>query len=42
MAELFTRRDEAYFARTLGINNLRAHFNKLEKQLQQSGRIETG
>ncbi len=28
MAELFTRRDEAYFARTLGVNNLRAHFNK--------------
>ena len=31
MAELFTRRDEAYFARTLGINNLRAHFNQMEK-----------
>ena len=25
MVELFTRRDEAYFARTLGVNNLRAH-----------------
>lgn len=34
MAELFTRRDEAYFARTLGINNLSAHFNKLEKTLR--------
>ena len=31
MAELFTRRVEAYFGRTLGINNLRAHFNNLEK-----------
>jgi hypothetical protein len=31
MVELFTRRDEAYFSRTLGINNLRAHFNNLEK-----------
>ena len=34
MAELFTRRDEAYFARTLGVNNLTAHFNKIEKGLQ--------
>jgi len=34
MAELFTRRDEAYFARTLGVNNFRAHFNNLEKTLR--------
>jgi superfamily II DNA or RNA helicase len=34
MAELFTRRDEAYFARTLGVNNLRAHFNQMEKSLR--------
>ncbi len=34
MAELFTRRDEAYFGRTLGVNNLRAHFNQMEKALQ--------
>ncbi len=34
MTELFTRRDEAYFARTLGVNNLRAHFAKVEKALQ--------
>jgi superfamily II DNA or RNA helicase len=34
MAELFTRRDEAYFARTLGINNLRAHFNQMERDLR--------
>ncbi len=38
MAELFTRRDEAYFARTLGVNNLRAHFNNMEKALRNSGR----
>jgi hypothetical protein len=38
MAELFTRRDETYFARTLGVNNLRAHFNKMEKALRQRGR----
>ena len=31
MAELFTRRDEAYFARTLGVNNLRAHVNQMER-----------
>lgn len=33
MTELFTRRDPAYFARTLGINNLQAYFVKLEKEL---------
>lgn len=37
MAELFTRRDEAYFARTLGVNNLRAHFNQMERELR--GRV---
>ena len=36
MAELFTRQDEAYFARTLGVNNLRAHFNKMEMALRKS------
>ena len=36
MAELFTRRDEAYFARTLGVNSLRAHFNKMENALRKS------
>ena len=36
MAELFTRHDEAYFARTLGVNNLRAHFNTMEKALRQT------
>ena len=35
MAELFTRRVEAYFARTLGVNNLRAHFNNMEKALRK-------
>ena len=35
MAELFTRRNEAYFARTLGVNNLRAHFGVMEKALRQ-------
>ena len=34
MAELFTRRDEAYFGRTLGVNNLTAHFNNMEKRLR--------
>lgn len=34
MAELFTRRDETYFARTLGINHLTAHFNQMEKSLR--------
>ena len=35
MTELFSRRDEAYFARTLGVNNLRAHFNNMEKALRR-------
>ncbi len=34
MMELFTRRDETYFARTLGVNNVRAHFNQMEKALR--------
>ncbi|MDZ4259867.1 MAG: helicase-related protein [Gemmatimonadales bacterium] len=34
MAELFTRRDETYFGRTLGVNNLSAHFNQMEKALR--------
>jgi hypothetical protein len=43
MAELFTRKDEAYFARTLGVNNFRAHFNNLEKALRKLvGREELG
>lgn len=37
MAELFTRRDETFFARTLGVNNLTAHFNQMEKALR--GRV---
>ena len=35
MAELFTRRDETYFARTLGVNNLRAHMNQMEHDIRQ-------
>jgi len=34
MTELFTRRDERYFADKLGIHNLRSHFNKMEKAFQ--------
>ena len=34
MTELFSRRDEAYFARTIGVNNLRAHFNRMERTLR--------
>ena len=35
MTELFTRRDETYFARTIGVNNLRAHFNQMERTLRR-------
>jgi superfamily II DNA or RNA helicase len=34
MIELFSRGEENYFAQTLGINNLRAHFGNLEKELR--------
>ena len=36
MAELFTRGDESFFARTLGVNHFTARFSQLEKQLQDS------
>lgn len=35
MTELFTRRDERFFARTLGVNNLRAYFNRMESDFRQ-------
>ena len=34
MAELFTRGDEAFFGRSLGVNHLSAHFNVMERELQ--------
>lgn len=34
LAELFTRKDDAYFARTMGINSFKGHFISLEKQLR--------
>jgi hypothetical protein len=40
MVELFTRKNDSYFAQTLGIPALKAHFNKLEKELRNS--IATG
>lgn len=40
MAELFTRRDEAYFARTLGVNNLTAYFNNMEKDFRKQVNVE--
>ncbi|MDA7723768.1 helicase-related protein [Pseudomonadales bacterium] len=36
MIELFTGKEEAHFSRTLGIHNLRAHFNRLERDLKKS------
>jgi len=41
MVELFSRRDEAYFARTIGVNNLRAYFNTLERQLREKVNAES-
>lgn len=35
MVELFTRKKEDYFAQTLGVNNLRAHFNNMERDLRK-------
>ncbi len=42
MIELFSRRDEACFARTLGVNNLSAHFNQMEKALRTRVGYEPG
>jgi superfamily II DNA or RNA helicase len=43
MAELFTRKVEAYFARTLGVNHLTAHFNNMEKAMRKRlGEDESG
>ncbi len=42
LAELFTRRREDYFAQSLGINNLTAHFNQLEKALRKTLGDEIG
>lgn len=36
MIELFTNRDEAHFSRTLGVHNLRNHFNRLERELRNN------
>ena len=36
MVELFTQRDQAYFAQTLGINNLQAHTIALEKHVRSA------
>ena len=39
MIELFTQEDDQWFARTVGINSLRAHFRQLEKEYRdRSGR----
>ncbi len=35
VTELFTRRDETHFARTLGVNHLRAHFNRMEADFRR-------
>jgi superfamily II DNA or RNA helicase len=40
MVELFSRQDDTYFARTLGVNNLTAHFSALEKSLRKSLDLE--
>lgn len=41
MMELFTRRDEAYFSRTVGVNHLRSHFNIMERELRSRVGHET-
>jgi len=40
MIELFSRRNEAHFARTIGISNLTAHFNQLEKRVRSDLGLE--
>lgn len=42
MVELFTRKDDQYFAGTLGVNNLTSHFNALERALRNMVEGEGG
>ena len=42
MMELFTRRDDHFFAQRLGINSLRGHFRKLENAIEARARETTG
>ena len=41
MVELFTQEDDQWFARTLGINSLKAHFRELERQYRQRADRDT-
>ncbi|MDE0268103.1 MAG: helicase-related protein [Acidimicrobiaceae bacterium] len=41
MAELFTRGDDAYFARSLGVNNLSSHFSVMERNLRSTSKPDT-
>ena len=36
MIELFSRREEAYFGKTLGVNGLTSHFIRLDKEIRKS------
>ena len=36
MIELFTNANDAHFSRTLGVHNLRNHFNRLERELRNN------
>ncbi len=40
LIELFTNREENHFSRTLGITNLRAYFNKIERDLRRLENVE--
>ena len=42
LLELFTREDDAYFSRTLGINSVRGHFNELTKSLEVASLTHEG
>ena len=35
IVELFSREDEGYFGSTLGVHNLRSHFNQMERELRK-------
>lgn len=42
MAELFTRRDEAYFAKTLGVNSVTARVNQISRALRKQTDLGEG
>ena len=42
LAELFSRKDDAYFADTIGVSNLKSYFAQMEKELKKRLKVPEG